>query len=166
MFGGRVALDGEYAREASAADRALGANIFAAAQTLLDNGRIKPHPVRVLADSWAGVIQVCVVVWNMVSRPALSSHGRYSPNASEDRMVVDGWAGRSVLQLLSDHVAINPYSWNAERGAMSIGNFLSDIPGTGGEYQKEQTPAMCALEYMLGFRFYYDWAHRLYWLVY
>lgn len=57
MFGGRIALDGEYAREASAADRALGANIFAAAQTLLNNGRIKPHPVRVLADSWAGVIQ-------------------------------------------------------------------------------------------------------------
>ena len=24
-------------------------------------------------------------------------------------------------QLLSDHVAINPYSWNAERGAMSVG---------------------------------------------
>jgi hypothetical protein len=57
MFGGRVALDGEYAREASAADRALSAKIFAATQTLLDNGRIKSHPVRVLADSWAGVIQ-------------------------------------------------------------------------------------------------------------
>lgn len=57
MFGGRVALDGDYAREASAADRALTAKIFAAAQTLLDNGRIKSHPVRVLADSWAGVIQ-------------------------------------------------------------------------------------------------------------
>ncbi|KAJ5088560.1 Polyketide synthase enoylreductase [Penicillium angulare] len=57
MFGGRVALDGEYAREASAADRALSAKIFAAIQTLLDNGRIKSHPVKVLADSWAGVIQ-------------------------------------------------------------------------------------------------------------
>ncbi|KAK4868684.1 hypothetical protein LT330_006886 [Penicillium expansum] len=57
MFGGRVALDGEYAREASAADRALSAKIFAATQTLLDNGRIKSHPVRVLANSWAGVIQ-------------------------------------------------------------------------------------------------------------
>ncbi|KAF5857796.1 hypothetical protein ETB97_005248 [Aspergillus alliaceus] len=57
MFGGRVALDGEYAREASAADRALSAKIFAAIQTLLDNGRIKSHPVRVLADSRAGVIQ-------------------------------------------------------------------------------------------------------------
>ncbi|OBT52390.1 hypothetical protein VE04_07577 [Pseudogymnoascus sp. 24MN13] len=57
MFGGRVALDGEYAREASAADRTLSAKIFAATQTLLDNGRIKSHPIRVLADSWAGVIQ-------------------------------------------------------------------------------------------------------------
>ncbi|KFY16430.1 hypothetical protein V492_01339 [Pseudogymnoascus sp. VKM F-4246] len=57
MFGGRVALDGEYAREASAADRAMSAKIFAATQTLLDNGRIKSHPVRVLADGWAGVIQ-------------------------------------------------------------------------------------------------------------
>ncbi|KAJ6188189.1 Polyketide synthase enoylreductase [Penicillium mononematosum] len=57
MFGGRVALDGEYVREASAADRALSAKIFAATQTLLDNGRIKSHPVRVLADSWVGVTQ-------------------------------------------------------------------------------------------------------------
>jgi hypothetical protein len=57
MFGGRVALDGEYAREASATDRALSAKIFATIQTLLDNGRIKSHPVRVLADSWVGVIQ-------------------------------------------------------------------------------------------------------------
>ncbi|OBT93212.1 hypothetical protein VE01_08819 [Pseudogymnoascus verrucosus] len=57
MFGGRVALDGEYAREASAVDRTLSAKIFAATQTLLDNGRIKSHPIRVLADSWAGVIQ-------------------------------------------------------------------------------------------------------------
>jgi hypothetical protein len=38
MFGGRVALDGEYAREALAADRALSAKIFAATQKLLDNG--------------------------------------------------------------------------------------------------------------------------------
>ncbi|EPE33745.1 GroES-like protein [Glarea lozoyensis ATCC 20868] len=57
MFGGRVALDGEYARDASAADRALSAKIFAVTQKLLDNGRIKSHPVRVLAGKWAGVIQ-------------------------------------------------------------------------------------------------------------
>ncbi|TVY52393.1 Trans-enoyl reductase ccsC, partial [Lachnellula cervina] len=57
MFGGRVALDGEYGREASAADRALSAKIFAATQTLLDNGLITSHPVRVLQDRWAGVIQ-------------------------------------------------------------------------------------------------------------
>ncbi|TVY19570.1 Trans-enoyl reductase [Lachnellula arida] len=57
MFGAQVALDGEYRREASAADRALSAMIFAATQTLLDNGLIKSRPVRVLADRWAGVIQ-------------------------------------------------------------------------------------------------------------
>jgi hypothetical protein len=57
MFGRRVALDGEYAREASPADRALSANIFAATQTLLDAGRIKSHPVKVLDGRWAGVIQ-------------------------------------------------------------------------------------------------------------
>lgn len=57
MFGGRVALDGEYAREASAEDRAMSAKIFAATQTLLDNGRIKSHPVRALPDGWAGVIE-------------------------------------------------------------------------------------------------------------
>ncbi|KAA8642696.1 uncharacterized protein ATNIH1004_009448 [Aspergillus tanneri] len=57
MFGGCVALDGEYACEASAADRALSATIFAATQTWLDNGRIKSHPIRVLDDSCAGVIQ-------------------------------------------------------------------------------------------------------------
>jgi NADPH:quinone reductase-like Zn-dependent oxidoreductase len=57
MFGRRVALDGEYAREASPADRALSANIFAATQTLLDAGRIKSHPVKVLDGRWAGVFQ-------------------------------------------------------------------------------------------------------------
>ncbi|KAH7077442.1 chaperonin 10-like protein [Paraphoma chrysanthemicola] len=57
MFGRRVALDGEYAREASPADRALSANIFAATQKLLDAGRIKSHPVKVLDGAWTGVIQ-------------------------------------------------------------------------------------------------------------
>jgi len=57
MFGRRVALDGEYAREASAADRTLSAKIFAATQTLLDTGHIKSHPVKVLPGSWAGVMQ-------------------------------------------------------------------------------------------------------------
>jgi hypothetical protein len=57
MFGRRVALDGEYAREASPADRALSANIFAATQTLLDAGRIDAHPVKLLDGSWAGLIK-------------------------------------------------------------------------------------------------------------
>jgi hypothetical protein len=57
MFGRRVALDGEYARDASPADRALTASIFAATQILLDAGRIDAHPVKLLDGSWAGLIK-------------------------------------------------------------------------------------------------------------
>lgn len=57
IWGRKVELGGEYAREASAEDRAFGARSFAAVQTLLDQGRVTTHPVKVMPGAWEGVVQ-------------------------------------------------------------------------------------------------------------
>ena len=57
MFGGKVALKGEYGREARPQDRLFGTQAFAAIQSLLDRGLIDPHPVKRMPGKWKGVIQ-------------------------------------------------------------------------------------------------------------
>lgn len=57
IFGHKVALDGEYGRDARPEDRAFGARAFAAVQALLDRGLIDAHPVKVQDGGWEGVIR-------------------------------------------------------------------------------------------------------------
>ncbi|KAF1829265.1 NAD(P)-binding protein [Decorospora gaudefroyi] len=55
IWGRKVELGGEYAREASAEDRAFGARSFAAVQTLVDRGLVTTHPVKVMPGSFEGI---------------------------------------------------------------------------------------------------------------
>ncbi|KAK4500049.1 hypothetical protein PRZ48_008235 [Zasmidium cellare] len=57
IFGGPVALDGEYGREASAEDREFGRQAFKAVQGLMDRGLIEAHPVKNLKGGWKGVVE-------------------------------------------------------------------------------------------------------------
>ncbi|KAI9687443.1 MAG: putative secondary metabolism biosynthetic enzyme [Bathelium mastoideum] len=57
IFGKKVALDGVYGREANPADRELGRKSFAAVQTLLDQGLVNTHPVKVMSGRWEGVVK-------------------------------------------------------------------------------------------------------------
>ncbi len=56
IFGRKVALEGEYGREARPQDRRFGARAFAAIQALLDRGLIDAHPVKVMPGGWEGVL--------------------------------------------------------------------------------------------------------------
>ncbi|KAL4733343.1 GroES-like protein [Aspergillus similis] len=57
IFGHKVALDGEYGREARPEDREFGAMAFAAVQALLDRGLIDTHPIKIHNEGWEGVIR-------------------------------------------------------------------------------------------------------------
>jgi len=57
IFGRKVALDGDYGRDARPEDRELGAKAFAAVQSLLDQGLIDTHPVKVMPGGWEGVME-------------------------------------------------------------------------------------------------------------
>lgn len=57
VFGRKVELDGEYAREARPQDEALGLRLAAYAQTLLDEGKLDAHPVEVLTGGWEAVLR-------------------------------------------------------------------------------------------------------------
>lgn len=57
IWGRKVNLGGEYAREASLEDRQFGARSFAVVQSLLDRGLVTTHPVKVMPGGWEGVIQ-------------------------------------------------------------------------------------------------------------
>ncbi|KAG6364986.1 hypothetical protein INS49_006591 [Diaporthe citri] len=57
IFGGQVALDGDYYRDTSPEDRKVGAELFAVVQGLLDRGLIDPHPVKVMPGGWHGVVE-------------------------------------------------------------------------------------------------------------
>ncbi|RFU77042.1 zinc-binding dehydrogenase family [Trichoderma arundinaceum] len=57
IFGRKVALDGEYGREARPEDRKFGAKAFAAVQDLLDRGLINTHPVKAQPGGWEGVVE-------------------------------------------------------------------------------------------------------------
>lgn len=56
IFGRKVALEGEYGREARPQDRIFGAEAFSAVQALLDRGLIDTHPVKAMPGGWQGVI--------------------------------------------------------------------------------------------------------------
>jgi NADPH:quinone reductase-like Zn-dependent oxidoreductase len=57
IFGQKVALDGEYGREARPEDRKFGARAFTAVQALLDRGLLDTHPAKVQSGGWEGVIR-------------------------------------------------------------------------------------------------------------
>lgn len=57
VFGHKVALDGEYGRDAQPECRKFGAQAISAVQALLDRGLIDAHPVKVMPGEWKGVIQ-------------------------------------------------------------------------------------------------------------
>lgn len=57
ILGGKVALDGEYYRDANPEDRKVGASLFSACQALLDRGLIDNHPVKLMPGGWQGVLQ-------------------------------------------------------------------------------------------------------------
>lgn len=57
IFGGDVALEGDYGRKARPQDRRLGAEAFAAVQELLDRGLIDTHPAQVMLGGWEGVMK-------------------------------------------------------------------------------------------------------------
>lgn len=56
VFGRKVALDGEYGRDARPQDRLFAGEAFAAVQPLLDRGLIDTHPVKVMPGGWEGVM--------------------------------------------------------------------------------------------------------------
>lgn len=57
VFGRKVALDGEYGRDARPQDRHFSAQAFAAVQDLLDRGLIDTHPVKFMPGGWQGVMR-------------------------------------------------------------------------------------------------------------
>ncbi|KAI0439970.1 GroES-like protein [Xylaria telfairii] len=57
IFGRKVALDGDYGRDARPQDRQFGRKAFAVVQYLLDHGLIDTHPVKIMPGGWEGVIE-------------------------------------------------------------------------------------------------------------
>ncbi|SPO05364.1 related to toxD gene [Cephalotrichum gorgonifer] len=56
IFGGKVALEGEYGRDECPEDRVFAARAFTAIQDLLDRGLIDAHPLKILPGGWEGVV--------------------------------------------------------------------------------------------------------------
>ena len=57
IFGQKIALDGEYGREAKPDHRELGVRAYEAVQTLLDGGLIETHPAKIMDSGWEEVIK-------------------------------------------------------------------------------------------------------------
>ncbi|KAH7074981.1 chaperonin 10-like protein [Paraphoma chrysanthemicola] len=57
IFGKKVALDGEYAREPLPEHHKVGVEAYAAVQKLLDRGLLETHPAKVVKGSWEDVIK-------------------------------------------------------------------------------------------------------------
>lgn len=57
IFGRKVAIDGEYGRDATPEHRKFGVEAYEAVQDLLDRGLIDAHPVKVMPSGWEAVIQ-------------------------------------------------------------------------------------------------------------
>ncbi|KAF7502832.1 hypothetical protein GJ744_005011 [Endocarpon pusillum] len=70
IFGRKVALDGEYGRDARPQDRRFGGQAFAAVQALLDRELIDTHPVKAMPGGWEGVVQGV----DIIRTQALSGH--------------------------------------------------------------------------------------------
>lgn len=70
IFGRKVALEGEYGRDARLEDRRFGAEAFAAVQSLLDRGLIDTHPVKIMPGGWQGVVRGV----DTIRSQALSGH--------------------------------------------------------------------------------------------
>lgn len=70
IFGGKVALDGAYGRDARPQDRLFSTRAFAAVQDLLDRGLIDPHPVKIMPGGWEGVMRGVDTIRNQ----AISGH--------------------------------------------------------------------------------------------
>jgi hypothetical protein len=70
IFGRKVALDGEYGRDARPQDRHFGGQAFAAVQNLLDRGLIDTHPVKAMPGGWEGVVRGV----DTIRTQALSGH--------------------------------------------------------------------------------------------
>ncbi|KAL8923183.1 MAG: hypothetical protein Q9208_004746 [Pyrenodesmia sp. 3 TL-2023] len=68
VFGRKVALEGEYGRDAQPQDRQFAAEAFAAVQSLLDRGLVETHPVKIMLGGWEGVMQGV----DVIRRQALS----------------------------------------------------------------------------------------------
>lgn len=57
IFGQKVALNGEYARDIIPEDASFAVQLTVSVQSLLDRGMIDAHPVRVMKGGWDAVIQ-------------------------------------------------------------------------------------------------------------
>ncbi|KAF7596236.1 hypothetical protein BBP40_002769 [Aspergillus hancockii] len=57
IFGRKVELDGEYARDIRPEDHRFAVEFTARMQRLLDQGQLHPHPIKVMAGGWEGVIE-------------------------------------------------------------------------------------------------------------
>lgn len=64
IFGREVALEGVYGREARPEDRKFGKQLFESVQKRLDEGRFRPHPVKVSNGGWEGVMEGVEMVRN------------------------------------------------------------------------------------------------------
>ncbi|KAL2864312.1 zinc-binding alcohol dehydrogenase family protein [Aspergillus lucknowensis] len=57
IFGRKVDLDGEYARDISVEDQAFAVDFTVQVQALLDDGKLDTHPVKIMPGSWDAVIE-------------------------------------------------------------------------------------------------------------
>lgn len=56
IIGNKITLGNGYGSEASAEKRKFGIAYYRDVQKLFDQGRIKPHPVMVMAGGWQGIL--------------------------------------------------------------------------------------------------------------
>ena len=56
-LGGEVALPGEYYRPADPTSREHAGEFFDEMQTMVEEGKIRPHPHRMLSPTWHGVLK-------------------------------------------------------------------------------------------------------------
>lgn len=57
LFGRKIALDGEFYRDARPEDRVFGAKAFSIVEDLLHRGMIDLHPVKLMPGAWEGVMR-------------------------------------------------------------------------------------------------------------
>ncbi|MCJ1406593.1 hypothetical protein MMC19_000659 [Ptychographa xylographoides] len=57
IYGKKVALDGVYGRDACPEDRIFGRKWFATVQKLLDQGKLRSHPIKIGSGAFEGVLE-------------------------------------------------------------------------------------------------------------